>query len=538
MIVAPPESAASGALSLGTYQLGKRFGSFKALDGVSLDVRPGTVHALLGENGAGKSTLVKCVVGYHRPSEGSLLIDGRETEIASPIDARARGIGMVYQHFTLVPGMTVAENLLLARGNVPAVVDWPRVREELARFIASTPFALDLDATPVDLAAGEKQKLEILKQLLLKPRLLILDEPTSVLTPQEADQVLGLLRERAHSGACTVILITHKFREVNAYADDVSVLRSGRLVASHRVSDVDAARLATEMVGDGPADFVRVSRGAAGGASASANPEEGARLRIRDLVVAGDRGEPAVRGLDLDVRPGQIFAIAGVSGNGQRELLEAIVGQRARSAGTVLVDGEPYRGTRSQNTRLKVRSLPEEPLRSACVGPMSVAQNISLRTFDRPPIARGGWISTSRMKQLARAAIAEYGIKTRGEGAEIRSLSGGNIQRAVLAREISDHARVLVVANPTFGLDFSASAEIHRRLLAQRDAGCAVLLISEDLDELLALADRVAVMSEGRLVYESAADGADRREIASHMAGHGAAAGERPASGVLSLASA
>jgi general nucleoside transport system ATP-binding protein len=512
------------ALALDTYRLGKRFGTFAALDDVSLKVRPATVHALLGENGAGKSTLVKCVVGYQRPSTGSLLLDGRETEMASPIVARELGIGMVYQHFTLVPGMTVAENLLLARGHVPAIVDWPKVRQELREFIASTPFSLDLDATPIDLSAGEKQKLEIMKQLLLRPRLLILDEPTSVLTPQEADEVLGLLRERAHSGATTVILITHKFREVAAYADEVSVLRTGHLVGSHRVDEVTSTELAAEMVGEGSADFSRSERAGVtaplGSTEAAVEAGVVARLQVRGLQADGDRGEPAVRGLDLEVRAGEIFALAGVSGNGQRELLEALVGQRRRVDGTVVVDGVPYRGTRAQNAALKVRSLPEEPLRNACVGAMTVAENIGLRSFDQPPISRGGWISTAQLRRRAREAIAEYGIKTRGEGAEIRSLSGGNVQRAVLAREISDHARVLIVANPTFGLDFAASADIHRRLLAQRGAGCAVLLISEDLDELLALADRIAVISEGRIVYQTGGEGADRRAIAAHMAGH------------------
>ena len=238
-----------GALALDTVDLTKRFGAFTALDRVSLHVRPGTVHALLGENGAGKSTLVKCVVGYQRAEQGSVLIDGREHDIATPVVARDLGIGMVYQHFTVVPGMTVAENLLLARGHLPAVIHWRRARAELAAFLETTPFKLDLDATPQDLSAGQKQKLEILKQLLLKPRLLILDEPTSVLTPQEADEVLGLLRDRAHAGDCSIVLITHKFREVDAYADDVSVLRKGRRVAAHAVKQTSPAQLATEMVG-------------------------------------------------------------------------------------------------------------------------------------------------------------------------------------------------------------------------------------------------------------------------------------------------
>ena len=291
-----PVAKPTGAIALDTLELTKRFGAFTALDHVSLKVAPGTVHALLGENGAGKSTLVKCVVGYQRADEGSVLIDGRERDIATPVVARDLGIGMVYQHFTLVPGMTVAENLLLARGHIPAVVDWPAARRELAAFLDTTPFKLDLDATPQQLSAGQKQKLEILKQLLLKPRLLILDEPTSVLTPQEADEVLGLLRDRAHAGECSIVLITHKFREVSAYADDVSVLRRGRRVAAHRVADTDPRQLATDMVGgaDDPQRDTRREFSAPERAARAPGPE---RLRVSRLTCDGDRGQTAVDGL-------------------------------------------------------------------------------------------------------------------------------------------------------------------------------------------------------------------------------------------------
>jgi simple sugar transport system ATP-binding protein len=507
--------AQHGALALDTYQLTKRFGAFTALDSVSLKVAPGSVHALLGENGAGKSTLVKCVVGYQRAEEGSVLIDGREHDIASPVVARDLGIGMVYQHFTLVPGMTVAENLLLARGRLPAVIDWPQVRAELGAFLASTPFKLDLDATPQQLSAGQKQKLEILKQLLLKPRLLILDEPTSVLTPQEADEVLGLLRDRAHAGECSIVLITHKFREVTAYADDVSVLRRGRLVAAHAVAETNPQQLATEMVGgadDARREFAAPERAAR---------ERGAvRLQVERLSVDGDRGQTAVDALSLAVHAGEIVGVAGVAGNGQRELVEALVGQRPRRDGQVRVAGEAFDATREQNRRLKVRSLPEEPLRNACVGELSVADNMGLRTFDVAPASRGGWLRSARLRERARKLITEFGVKTRGELAPIRSLSGGNVQRAVLARELSDEAEVLIVANPVFGLDFAAVAEIHQRLMDVRNSGGAVLLISEDLDELLALSDRIAVMSEGRIVHEVAAQGADRNALGAFMGGH------------------
>jgi ABC-type multidrug transport system ATPase subunit len=260
----PPPKPATGALALDTYVLTKRFGSFTAMDQVSMRVEPGTVHALLGENGAGKSTLVKCVAGFQRAEEGSVLIDGREQDISSPIVARALGIGMVYQHFTLAPGMTVAENLLLV-GQLPAVIDWRAKRAELQAFLATTPFRLDLDARPSELAAGEKQKLELLKQLYLKPRLLILDEPTSVLTPQEADEVLGHVRDFARSGQCTVLIITHKFREVMAYADNVTVLRRGKAVHHCSVAHTDPAALATAMMGSAAPDGGPVALAADGG---------------------------------------------------------------------------------------------------------------------------------------------------------------------------------------------------------------------------------------------------------------------------------
>lgn len=521
----PPKT---GALALSTYQLTKRFGSFTALDRVDIEVRPGTVHALLGENGAGKSTLVKAIVGYHQPDEGAVLIDGREQAITSPVVARHLGIGMVYQHFTVVPGMTVAENLLLAKGELPAIVPWRKVRAELEAFLATTPFRLDLDARPVDLSAGEKQKLEILKQLYLQPRLLILDEPTSVLTPQEADEVLGALRDRAHAGEVSVIMISHKFREVMEIADDVSVLRRGKLMGSHRVADTTPRLLGAEMMGH------MTGAGAGAGTDAAANTAGGAqsglervvwddtpvRLLVDGLCVDGDRGEQAVRELSLSVRGGEIVGVAGVSGNGQRELMEALVGQRARARGQVHIAGERYLARREQNQRLRVRSLPEEPLRNASVGDLSVALNIGLRRFDQAPAARAGWLRTGVLRHQARALIQAYGVKTQGENAPIRSLSGGNVQRAVLARELDGQVDVLLVSNPVFGLDFAAVAEIHARIMAVRNAGGAVLLLSEDLDELLKLADRIVVMSEGRIVHSCDAADADRHVLGTFMGGH------------------
>ncbi|MDP2451155.1 MAG: ABC transporter ATP-binding protein [Polaromonas sp.] len=519
---------ATGALALDTYELSMRFGSLTALDAVSMKVAPGTVHALLGENGAGKSTLVKCVAGFQRPSAGSILIDGREHDIANPVAARALGIGMVYQHFTLAPGMTVAENLLLAGGQLPAVINWRAKRDELKAFLAHTPFRLDLDARPSELAAGEKQKLELLKQLYLRPRLLILDEPTSVLTPQEADEVLGHVREFARSGLCTVLIITHKFREVMAYADDVTVLRRGKAVHTTSVAATDPARLAQAMVGDAaaarpeslsaeqnmPPALIRQAQVAPEMIASAALP-----LVVENFSVMGDRGTPAVRELSVSVAAGEILGIAGVSGNGQRELVEALVGQRARAAGIVRVNGQPYAATRDENHRLKVRSLPEEPLRNACVGDLSVAENMALRDFDRPPLCTDGRLRFGRWRSRAREWITAYGIKTQGENAPIRSLSGGNVQRAVLARELHGEINVLIAANPVFGLDFAAVKEIHTRLRGVAQQGGAVLLISEDLDELLELADRIVVMSEGRIVFETSAADAERHVLGAHMGG-------------------
>ncbi|MBQ0929022.1 ABC transporter ATP-binding protein [Ideonella alba] len=502
------------ALSLQTFELGKRFGSFTALQGVSLAVRPGTVHALLGENGAGKSTLVKCIVGYQRPDEGAVLVDGREQDIHSPTVARDLGLGMVYQHFTVVPGMTVAENLLLARGRLPMRIDWRSARAELEAFLQTTPFRLPLDATPLDLSAGEKQKLEILKQLFLKPRLLILDEPTSVLTPQEADEVLGALREQARSGACSVLMITHKFREVMAHADDVSVLRRGRLVHSGAVADTTPAALAEAMVGEAQGALTVGER-----SDRLEQPPGETKLAINALVVMGDRGEPAVRGLDLQVRRGEIVGVAGVSGNGQRELMQALTGQRARLSGRVQVDGRAFGARRAENRHHRVRSLPEEPLANACVGALSVAQNMALRHFDERPWSRAGWVRWGALRARARQWIAEYGVKTQGERAAIRTLSGGNVQRAVLARELDGQAELLLVSNPVFGLDFAAVAEIHGRLMAARNRGAAVLLVSEDLDELLSLADRIVVMSEGRVVHDTPARSASRQSLGAYMGG-------------------
>jgi general nucleoside transport system ATP-binding protein len=505
------------ALDIEIVGMTKRFGALTALDDVSMRVAAGAFHALLGENGAGKSTLVKCLIGYDQPDAGQIVVARREREIHSPHDAHALGIGMVYQHFTLVPSMTVAENLVMARDDVPAVVRWRQERERLAAFMATMPFKLDLDRPVSRLAAGEKQKVEILKQLYLRRRFMILDEPTSVLTPSEADEVLGMLRAMTREHQVTVLMITHKFREVMAFGDAVSVLRRGRLAGEGRVADLNPAQLAEMMVGTRQILQSRGKRTAR--ASSFAEP----RLAIDTLVVEDDTGLPAVAGLTLAVRPGEIVGIAGVSGNGQRELVEAIIGQRRPASGQIRVNGKPYHATRSEIRDHRVLSLPEEPLRNACVPGLSVAENMALRNFDRAPLARRSWLRRGAMLEQAERRIAEFKVTTKGPEASIATLSGGNVQRTVLARELSEEVSVLVAANPVFGLDFAAVAEIHDRIVAARDAGAAVLLVSEDLDELLELSDRLAVIFEGRIVHETPAASADIAVIGPCMAGHHAA---------------
>ena len=499
-------------LALEAIGLSKRFGTVLALDDVSLQLERGSVHALLGENGAGKSTLVKCVMGYYPPDAGRVKVGGVEARIGSPRDAAALGVGMVYQHFTLVDNMTVAENLVLARRVHPFIFDWAAETKEVAAFMQRMPFRLDPGKPVRMLAAGEKQKLEILKQLYLGSSIVILDEPTSVLTPSEADEVLGLLRGMAQDGRLTILMISHKFREVMAFADEVTVLRRGRLAGRGRVADLTPDAMARMMVGEEPPRATQTRQ---------AGAVQTMVLEIADLSADDDLGTPAVTNFSLQVRAGEIVGIAGVSGNGQEELVEVLAGQREARAGRIEVSGTRYRARRSEMRWLKVRCLPDEPLRNACVGTMSVAENIGFRRYDRHPFTRGGALVSGRaLRKNAEVLIVEYGIRTPGPDAPIGSLSGGNVQRAVLARELSEDVAVLVASNPCFGLDFAAVAEIRSRLMEARNRGAAVLLISADLDEIFALADRIVVISEGRAVHETPIGQADLGIIGRHMAGH------------------
>lgn len=501
----PPDMEVSGMC--------KRFGPLVALDDVSLSLPAGSYHALLGENGAGKSTLVKCIMGYHRPDAGRVSLDRTEQNISSPRDAYRLGIGMVYQHFTLVPSMTVAENLLLARSDLSRILDWPTELRRLERFLAGMPFKFDLTALAGGLAAGQKQKIEIVKQLFLGSRILVLDEPTSVLTPDEADEILGLLHQMTKARQLSVLLITHKLREVIAYCDEVTVLRRGKRVGGGRVEDRTPHVLAEMMVG---------ARQIAPPVERADFPGDGpVRLELRGLRAENEKGQQAVANISLSVRAGEILGIAGVSGNGQKEMIEVLAGQREPTAGGVLVNGRQFTATRAEIHREKVFCIQEEPLRNSCVGRMSVAENLAFRNFDTSAFVRGRWFINKRaIAEYAQCLIGTYRIRTPSSATPVETLSGGNVQRLVLARELSSAVAVLIAANPCFGIDIAAIAEMRAQIMRVRNRGAAVLLVSEDLDELFELADRVLVMFEGSVVYETSIAMADRTTIGRHMAGY------------------
>lgn len=497
---------------LEAIDIGKTFGEVRALDRVSLRLQAHKVHALLGENGAGKSTLVKCLMGYYRPDSGQIMLRQREQEISSPQQAARLGLGMVYQHFTLIPNMSIAENIVLSRPNLPRMIDWKVETHALQSRMSDMPFQFDLQRKVRDLAVGEKQKVEITKQLLLDTQILILDEPTSVLTPTEADEVLEKIHQLTQAQKLTVLMITHKFREVMQYADQVTVLRKGQFVATAPVTDVNPQTLSDMMVGSEilhkPPE--RQMHG---------NP--GIKLKIDRLQVKNDQDLTVIKDLDLEVAQGEIVGIAGVSGNGQKQLVEALAGQRRVESGKILAHGLEFKPTQKAILQHRFYCLPEEPLKNACVGNLSVAKNLVLRKFNRPPFVRWRWLLRHTVvRHKAAELIQKYKVRTSGPDQPIAALSGGNIQRVVLARELAQEVSILVVSNPCFGLDFKAVADIRGQLLAARNQGAAILLLSEDLDEILELSDRFFVISGGQLVYQTTPAKADINTLGQYMAGH------------------
>jgi len=491
-----PSPAAAGApghpsaIRITLRRVTKTFPGVTANDRIDLEIRPGEIHALLGENGAGKTTLMNILYGIYQPDEGEIRINGRPVRIRSPRDAIALGIGMVPQHFLLVRRHTVAENLALALPQTRLLLPLRDVERRVRT--AGARYGLDVDprAYVWQLSVSEQQRVELLKALLRGARVLILDEPTSVLTPQEAERLFAVLRQMRDDGH-TVIFITHKLDEVMAVADRVTVLRKGRVVATVDRPHVDTRALATMMVG----------REIETPPPARARPADDPALSVEELWVLNDRGLPAVRGVSLRVRRGEILGIAGVAGNGQREQVEALVGLRPVARGRVRILGRDLTGRPAREVfETGVAHIPEERVRMGIVPAMSVAENLVLKHHRQPPFSRGPVLDPEAVDRFARRMIVEFDIASPGVHAPARVLSGGNIQKLILARELARRPGLIIAAHPTAGLDVGATAQIHRLLLGAREDGAGVLLVSEDLEEILALSDRVAVMFGGRIV--------------------------------------
>ncbi len=498
----------------------KRFGSFTANDGIDLVVEPGTIHALLGENGAGKSTLMNVLFGLLAADEGRVLVDGEPVQFSGPRDAMAAGIGMVHQHFMLVPVFTVAENVVLGDepvrggGLLDRASAAQRVRETAARF----GFHLDPDAVVGDLPVGVQQRVEIVKALVRDAEVLILDEPTAVLTPQETDELLTIMRELADSGKA-IVFITHKLREVKEVADTITIIRRGKVVGTAEPS-ASATELASAMVGravDLTVDKQDITPGEV-------------RFSVRGLTLVQDSGVTVLDGVDLDVRSGEIVAVAGVQGNGQTELTEAVLGLVKPTSGSITLDGKEL-GGRSVRQVLDagVGFVPEDRSTDGVIGSFTVAENLVLDLFHDDPYGRGLVYRPGPVADNARSRIEEFDIRAGGPASTAGSLSGGNQQKVVLAREMSRPLRLLVASQPTRGLDVGSIEFVHSRIVRERDKGNAVLIVSTELDEVVALADRIAVMYAGRVVGVVPAS-TSRAVLGLMMAGMGAAEAERAAS--------
>jgi simple sugar transport system ATP-binding protein len=489
----------------------KRFGTLVANDAIDLVVESGQIHSLLGENGAGKSTLMNVLYGLYKADAGQILLDGKPAEFSGPGDAMAAGIGMVHQHFMLIPVFTVAENVAL--GHEPTkrggVLDLDAARALVRKISDRFGFDVDPDALVEDLPVGVQQRVEIIKSLARDAKVLVLDEPTAVLTPQETDELMEIMRGLAKSGT-SIVFITHKLREVKAVADTITVIRQGRVVGEAKPS-AETAELASMMVGRDVGLTVDKK---------IAEPGK-VVLSVSDLSVLDDRDQRAVDHVSFEVRAGEILAIAGVQGNGQTELAEAILGLRPihSSDGDISISGSSVRG-KSVRTILErgVGYVPEDRQKNGLISEFSIAENLMLNGSFTKPYAKGLGIAFATRARLADERVKEFDIRTTSALTPAGKLSGGNQQKVVLARELSREVDLLIVSQPTRGVDVGSIEFIHERLVEERNAGKAVLLISTELDEVLALADRIAVMYRGRIVG-IVDNKTDRAKLGQMMAG-------------------
>lgn len=505
------EDAAQGRLpALEMRDITKRYPGVVANDHISLDVRRGEIHALLGENGAGKTTLMNVLYGLARPDEGTILLDGQPVRIAGPSDAIARGISMVHQHFMLVPVLSVAENVILGAETMSNAVFVDR-RAAVARVAALAErfgFSLDAEARLGSLSVGQQQRVEILKALYRDARILVLDEPTAVLTPQETGEVFTLLRRLAADGR-SIVFISHKLYEVLDVADRITVIRRGKVIGERRPGETTEEELAELMVGR--AVELTADRGVS-------HPGETV-LRVEGLRVADDRRNEVVPGADLEIKAGEILGIAGVAGNGQDELVQALIGLRRSLGGKVTLAGRDVTGFSPRHmNEAGVGYVPGDRHKFGLILSFPVYDNLILTSYYRPPFARGPLRNDSAILESAEAQIERFDVRTPSAGVATSTLSGGNQQKVVVAREFDRDLKLLVLDQPTRGLDVGSIEFIHRQIIAKRDAGTAVLLVSAELDEVMEMSDRIAVMYRGRLVAVMDGRTADKGEVGLLMA--------------------
>ncbi len=489
----------------------KRFGGLVANDRIDLIAEGGEIHALLGENGAGKTTLMNVLDGLYRPDEGVVSLDDNPVHFANPGDAIRAGIGMVHQNFMLIPAFTVAENVMLGfeRTRRLGFLDRRGARAEIRELSRRFGLEVDPDALVGDLSVGQQQRVEIVKALAREAHVLILDEPTAVLTPQETEELFTVMRSLRESGR-TILFITHKLKEVLAIADRITVIRLGKVIGTTRPAETTEQELAAMMVGRGVE--LEVAKG-------PAKPGE-VILEARGLTVVDEAGRLAVDGVSFDVRAGEILAVAGVQGNGQTELAEAVTGLALEVGGTVRIGGQDFTGAAPKSLlRAGVANIPEDRLKDGLVGDFTIAENLVLDVYDERPYSRGGALDWKSIYRSAEERVREFDIRASSIHLPVKTLSGGNQQKVIVARELSRTIRLIVASQPTRGLDVGSIEYVHGRLVSARDAGAAVLLISAELDEVLALADRIVVMYRGRLVGPFAVGELTREQIGLLMAG-------------------